>query len=80
MKIGFNFPSGKFTWNALVSLKSPTEPLEAPFPELQTELQTEGLVFLDVFKPVEQEKNVLGHDRNDAAFHDLVLVNHFLKS
>lgn len=76
MKIGFNFPSGKFTWNALVSPRSLTEPLEAPFPELQTE----GLVFLDVFKPVEQEKNVLGHDRNDAAFRNLVLVDHFLKS
>lgn len=47
MKIGFKFPSGKFNWNALVSPKSPAEPLEAPFPELQTE----GLVFLDVFKP-----------------------------
>ena len=38
MKIGFKFPSGKFTWNALVSPRSLTEPLEA--------------CFLAVFKPV----------------------------
>lgn len=54
----------KFSTRRPRALKSPTEPLEP--------------CFLAVFKPVEREKNVLGRDRDDAAFRDLVLVDHIL--